>query len=179
MSRALAAAARTLLTAAVASTAVLLTAGSAFAAGGGIEIMPTPAKLIPLIALFALMIVPVNRLIIQPMLKVLDERDERIAGARARAGEIGKRADEVLRAYQASVGGAREEAESERRARLDQARGVQAERIGRERGEAEQRLAEARREVNEALEQARTGLRSQAEDLARQATERMLGRSLS
>ena len=47
-----------------------------------------------------------------------------------------------------------------------------------ERGEAETRIEQARGEVNTALEQARQSLARQAEELARQAAERMLGRSL-
>ena len=169
----------TVFVGALALAAAVFGAGPAFAAGGGIEIMPTPAKLLPLILLFVLMIVPVNRLIIQPMLSVLDERDARIAGARQRAAELEKRASEVLASCEASVATAREEAESDRRGTLDQARSAHAERVGRERGEAEARIAEARREVGSALEAARSGLQAEAQELARQAAERMLGRSLS
>lgn len=158
--------------------AVVSPAGHALAAGGGIEIMPSPAKLLPLIGLFALMIIPVNRLLIQPMLKVLDERDERIAGARSRAGEVGKRAEEVLAAYEGNVARARDEAEGERRGQLDQARSAHADRVGRERGDAEQRLEQARGEIRGALEQARGGLQAEAQQLAKQAAEKMLGRSL-
>lgn len=163
---------------AVVAAILVLPAGTALAAGGGIEIMPSLPKLIPLIALFALMIVPVNRLLIQPMLAVLDERDEKIAGARGRAAEVGKRADAVLASYESSVASAREEAEGERRGQLDQARSTQAERLGRERGDAESRLDQARSEIQTALDQARGGLRAEAEQLARQAAERMLGRGL-
>ena len=155
-----------------------LSAEPAQAAGGGIEILPDPARLLPLIALFVLMIVPVNHLIVKPLLSVLDEREARIAGSRQRAEELGQRAGEVLAGYEASVARAREEAETSRRSTLDEARTVHAERVASERGAAEQRTAEARREIAVALEQARTGLRTEAEALARQTAERMLGRSL-
>lgn len=155
-----------------------LAAQPALAAGGGIEIVPEAGKLVPLIVLFCLMVVPVNRLIIRPLLAVLDEREERIAGARARAAEVGARADEVLSSYEERVAAARAEAETERRATLDEARAAQAERVAGERGEAESHIEQARREVGEALAQARGGLQAQAEELARQAAERMLGRTL-
>lgn len=158
--------------------ASLLAASPALAAGGGIEIMPSPGRLIPLIVLFLLMVVPVNRLIIQPLLSVIDERESRIAGAQVRASQVGKRADDILQAYETRVAGARESAEDERRGALDEARHRQAQRVAEERGAAETRIEEARREIDGALEQARGELRSQAEGLARQAAERMLGRSL-
>ena len=99
----------TVFVGALALAAAVFGAGPAFAAGGGIEIMPTPAKLLPLILLFVLMIVPVNRLIIQPMLSVLDERDARIAGARQRAAELEKRA--ILEALRHTDGDKRKAAE--------------------------------------------------------------------
>jgi F0F1-type ATP synthase membrane subunit b/b' len=158
--------------------ASLALSAPALASGGGIEIMPEPGQLLPLMVLFVLMIVPVNRLIIRPLLSVLDERVQRIAGARARAGEVGKRAGEVLAACEASVRRARAEAEAERRGTLDQARAAQAARVAKERGEAEQRVERARNEVGAALTQARTRLHSDSQQLARQAAERMLGRNL-
>ncbi|MBW2313525.1 MAG: ATP synthase F0 subunit B [Deltaproteobacteria bacterium] len=171
MSRALAATSAALL------AALLLGAGPAHASDG-LVIVPDPAKLIPLMILFVLMIAPVNRLILQPLLAVLDERDERIAGARARAEQIAKRADETLASYEAHIATARAESELERRGTLEQARGRHAERVAEERGVGETRVAEARAEVATALEQARTQLEAQAGDLAKQAAERMLGRSL-
>jgi len=161
----------------LAALALALPAEPALAAGG-LEIMPTLDKLVPLIVLFVLMIVPVNRLILQPLLSVLDERDERIAGARARAGEIARRADETLAHYEERIAAARQEAEGERRGTLEVARGKSAERVAEARGEGEARVAEARRAAAAAREEARAQLESEARDLARQAAERMLGRSL-
>jgi F-type H+-transporting ATPase subunit b len=173
---------RAILMRATAATALvlasLLLSVPARAAGGGIEIMPDPGKLLPLVALFVLMIVPVNRLIIRPLLAVLDEREQRIAGSRARASEIAKRADQVLAGYEGSVARAREEAEVERRGTLDQARAAQTARVSREREEAERTLERARAEVGAALAQARTRLHADAQQLAEQAAERLLGRSL-
>jgi len=150
----------------------------ALASGGGIEIVPSAGRLIPLIVFFLLMIVPVNRLLLQPLLRVLDEREERIAGARARADSLGRDADAVLSSYEARIADVRGESELERRGTLDQARGRHGERVREARGDAELRIEAARRQVGAALEQARDQLHAEAETLARQAAERMLGRSL-
>jgi len=169
---------RAAATTATLSAVFVLAAGPAAAAGGGIEIMPSPDKIIPLIVLFLLMVVPVNRLILQPLLAVLDEREVRIAGAREHADEIARRADETLSSYEANIASARAEAEAERRATLEHARGRHAARVAEERGTGETLVAEARAEVALGLETARAQLQGQAEELARQAAEKMLGRSL-
>jgi F0F1-type ATP synthase membrane subunit b/b' len=157
---------------------VLATAQPALAAGGGIEIIPDPLKLVALILLFAAVVAPVNKLILQPMLGVLEERSERIDGTRDRAAAVAREADEVLGAYESGVARAREQAEAERRRIVDEARHAETRTLARERGDAEQQIEKARAEVDQALEQARAGLRSEARDLARQAAERVLGRSL-
>jgi len=150
----------------------------ALASGGGIEIVPSPGRLLPLIVFFLLMIVPVNRLLLRPLLAVLDEREERIAGTRDRADALGREAETVLAGYQARIAEVRGESELERRGTLDEARGRHGERVRDERAAAEARIAQARREVGAALDEARRQLQADAEGLARQAAERMLGRSL-
>jgi len=160
------------------AAAVALLASPALASEGGIEIMPSPGTLLPLIVLFLVMIVPVNRLLLQPLLAVLDEREARIAGARARAEEVARRADETLSGYESRIAGARAEAETERRGTLEQARGQHATRVAEERSAGEASIADARAQVAQALEGARAQLESQAQDLARQTAEKMLGRSL-
>jgi F-type H+-transporting ATPase subunit b len=158
---------------------LLLTSQPALAAGGGIEIVPDPLKLLLLMVLFAVVVAPVNRLILRPLLSVLDERAERIEGARARAAGVGKEADRVLEHYETAVGHAREQGEGERRRIVDEARHAETRTLARERGDAEQQLEQARGEIGQALEDARARLRRDAEQLAQQAAERVLGRSLS
>ena len=49
----------------------------------------------------------------------------------------------------------------------------------RAREDAEREIAQSQGELQASLEEARTGLRSTAEQLARQAAERILGRTVS
>jgi len=154
-------------------------AAHAAAGGGGLEIFPDPGVLLVLIALFLLLVWPLDRLLFKPLLAVLDERRQRIQGARTRADALAADADEVMRRYQGQVGEARTEAEAGRREVLDRARAEQTEVLNEARGEAEDRTRQARHEVAEALERARGQLRSDAEALAGEAASRLLGRSLS
>lgn len=149
------------------------------ATGGGLEIFPDPGVLLVLIALFLLLVYPLDRLLFKPLLAVLDERRERIQGARTRADALAGDADEVMRRYQGQVSEARTEAEVQRREVLDRGRAEQTQVMNEARRDAERRTAEARREVAEALESARTQLRRDAEGLAQHAASRLLGRTLS
>jgi F-type H+-transporting ATPase subunit b len=149
----------------------------AHAATESLEIFPDE-RIFYLIALFVLMVFPINKLLFHPIFRVLDERDARIEGARKRADEIGAQAEATLDRYRSAVRSAREEAESGRREQLEQARREQAELTGSVRNEAEVELNRAREEVAGALGDARSQLREQAQALAREAAARVLGRSL-
>ncbi len=156
----------------------LLLATPSAAAGGALEIFPD-VRFVYLLLLFVVMIFPVNKLLFAPLLRVLDERRERIEGARGRAEQIAKEADSVLAQYETAVRGATEEAEADRRSRVEAARREQVEATGSVRADAETRITAARDDVARMLEEARGELRGQAEELAREAASRVLGRPLS
>lgn len=174
-----------------AACAVLLST-AARAAEEGLQLMPdlpfaSVAKsigapygyeLVGLIALFVLLVAPANRLVFQPLFRVLDAREERIGGTRARARRLEEQAEAVLGRYEAALGETRAEAERERRSRLEQARAESQRASAEARGEAEGRIAQARVEVAASLEEARAALRSEAEGLARQVASQVLGRAL-
>jgi F-type H+-transporting ATPase subunit b len=157
-----------------------LGAPEAYAAEGGLEVFPRWFTELPvLIALFAVLILPVNAILLRPLLRVLDERSDRIEGARARAAEISARADEVLARYESTIAGARAQGERERRTVLERARQEQTDLTRAARAEAEGEIERARAEVGEALVAARGSLRDEAQALAVAAAGRILGRSLS
>lgn len=161
-----------------AAAAALLAATPAVAASGSLQIFPDPEVVGLLIVFFAILILPVNKLLFDPLLRVLDERREQIDGARARSDSVAKEADDILSRYEVALTTAREEAETDRRQRVEEARKEQgvASSAARERAEGE--LNAARGEVEQALTEARGQLRQQAELLAQEAASRVLGRSL-
>jgi F-type H+-transporting ATPase subunit b len=165
---------------AVGPIAVALAPAPVAAAEGGLEIFPDPGQLIVLIVLFLLLILPVNVLLLRPLLKVLDERSERIDGARQRASELSERAEELLTRYRAALHEARAAAEGDdRRVLVERAREEQGTFTREARAEAERDIEQARGEVISALDDARTSLRQRAEELARDAVARILGRALA
>ena len=157
--------------------AVVGIAAPAFAAGD-LVLIPEVPLLLALIVLFLILVVPVNTLLLQPLLRVLDEREERIDGTRNKADSLEREASEILERYESEVRAVREESEQQRRGVLDEARGQSTETTDAARATAEQQIDAARQEVNAALEQARGGLQSQARDLAQQAASQVLGRAL-
>lgn len=149
-------------------------------AAEGLVLEPDVKRTLPLlIVVFLLLIFPVNRLIFRPIFRVLDSRKDQIDGDRARAEMLSKQAEEVLARYERSVREVRQDAERDRRERLQTARSEMAQRTAEVRAGAERDFGRAREEITAALDQARASLRAQAEDLANEAAERILGRSIS
>jgi F-type H+-transporting ATPase subunit b len=129
--------------------------------------------------LFALLIVPTQRLLFTPVMRVLEERRARIEGGRERAGALSAKAEEMLRRYREAVREARDTAEQQRRSAVDEARLEQSRAVADARSAAEGKSASARAEIGRALADARSQLRREAELLAREAASRVLGRTLS
>lgn len=163
---------------AVAAGAVSLTPGMA-SASDGLNLIPDTFVMLGLMTAFIILIYPVNALLFKPIFAVLDARSERIEGARRRAEQLQREADEVTARYREAVRDVRQEAEHGRRAQLDEARSEQTSITSAARAQAEQELARTRGELRSAVDDARSSLRSQVEDLARQAAERIVGRELS
>jgi len=159
--------------------AMLLIAGPAHAAGGQLNLIPDPFRLFVMIVFFAVIIFPVNAILFQPMFRALDARDDEINGARKRAEKLEADASETLGRYQAAVRAEREAAELDRRRHLEAARDEQSQVTTAARAEAEREIEHARGELTRSLEEARATLRDGAQQLASEAAERILGRSVS
>jgi F-type H+-transporting ATPase subunit b len=147
-------------------------------AAGDLVLVPSPPLLVALIVLFALLVLPVNTLVFKPIFKILDEREARTTGTREQAEQIERDAQEILDRYEASVQAVRAEAEQTRRAALEAARSDSQGTANDARAEAEREIEQARNQIGNEFEAARTALRSQSQDLARQAASSVLGRVL-
>jgi len=163
---------------ALALLALLLAPTLAHAAEEGLVLVPRLDLLGALILLFVLLIFPVNQLLFKPLFRVLDAREEKIDGTRARARKLENDAEAILQRYERSVRETREEAERERRTLLEEVRAESQRQTAQARSEAEGTLTRARGDVSAALEEARATLRDGSRDLARQAASQVLGRAL-
>jgi F-type H+-transporting ATPase subunit b len=144
-----------------------------------LELMPDPLVTGILLVVFVLIIFPLNSLILKPLLKVMDEREEKIDGARNRADRVQGQAQEALDSYEEAIRIAHDGSLAERRRKLDVARSELHSITGSAKQQAERDLLRARDELMGSLGEARQSLRGSAEELAILVAERVLGRSLS
>ncbi len=142
-------------------------------------LLPDPTVLLVLLVVFVAVIFPLNRLIFQPLLQVMDAREERIDGARSRADEVQQQAEDALGRYRESIRSAHDEASAERRRRVIAAREQLAVITNQAKEEAAHEVARAREELSASVDEARNSLREAAGDLATLAAERILGRGLA
>jgi F-type H+-transporting ATPase subunit b len=157
---------------------LLAVAGPASASEGGLRLAPDWPILFALLVLFFVLIFPVNALIFRPVFRVFDEREERIEGTRRRAKKLAEDADEIVARYENAVREVREQAETDRRKRLEVARGEGGSEVAGARSAAEREIENARASIAVTLEATRTTLRGEAEALAREVAARVLGRAL-
>jgi F-type H+-transporting ATPase subunit b len=154
------------------------TARDAMASEGGLVLLPDPPVLVVLILFFAVLVPVINQLLLRPMLRVLDARAERTDGARRRAARLEEQVRDVVARYETSIREVRQSAEASRREVLEDARRRAGEETLAARSDAETELGRVRRELAETVGRARQGLRAQAQDLAREAAARVLGRAI-
>ena len=160
-------------------TLVALFAASPASASDSLELMPDLLVTGILLAAFVAIISPLNRLIFSPLFRVIDEREEKIEGARRRAESVQQQAQEALERYEDSIRAAHEAAVAERRRHIDAARAELASTTRRAKDEADRDIAQAGAELATSLDSARASLRAGARELADLVAERILGRRLS
>jgi F-type H+-transporting ATPase subunit b len=127
---------------------------------------------------FLVLIVILNRFLFKPILNVLDERKRKIQESEGSVKELEDRIAQQWEAYQRQLQGAKVSATVEKE-RL-KGEGLEAERslLDQVRTDMARSMEEARRRVQEEADKARASLRVQADDIAREIAQKILGRSL-
>ncbi len=143
-----------------------------------LQILPDLTLVIQ-IGLFLLFIWVMNALLFRPTLRVIEDRQERIEGARLRAGELQERIEETVAKHAAQIRDARMNGERER-ARLVQEATAEEERIA---SEGRERAARSTAEIREAIARdagvARGELEGRAREFAALIAEQVLGRRVA
>jgi F-type H+-transporting ATPase subunit b len=130
-------------------------------------------------ALFALLILVLKPLLLDPMLRVFTLREERTDGAKAEARALQERAAEILANYEKEVAKVRAEATVEREALRKQTAKLEAEIMTEGRAAADAIAQEGRRRIETEIASLQKDLEVQAHTLAREIGSRVLGRELS
>ncbi len=151
-------------------------AGPAHASG--LELIPDLGALLINFAVLLALIYPVNRLLLQPLVAVLVEREARTGGARARAEELVSETASRRETLEARLLAARAEAKGRRATLLAEAEAEERRLLDEARQAGRRELQEVREGIGRALEEARVGIAGDARGLAREAASRILGRTL-
>jgi F-type H+-transporting ATPase subunit b len=157
--------------------AVLATPASAHAAGS-LNLIPDGSVLAANFAVLLLLIWPVHRWLLRPLMQIARRREELSGGARERAAQVAAEAARL----EASVAASLQDAHLDARSRQGTIHGAGLAEERRLLQEARQAAAaeidEVRRGVAAELESARARLREDADDLAREVASKILGRDL-
>lgn len=150
----------------------------ASAQAADLNLIPDAVSVATNVALFLLLIYPVNRLLVSPLLRVLDERAERTSGALAQSERLAEQSRAARTDLDARLAEARSRAQARRLAILSDAEAEERAILEAARTEAVGNVETVRRAVSAELADARTGLESEARSLAREVATRLLGRAL-
>jgi F-type H+-transporting ATPase subunit b len=147
-------------------------------AADGLNLFPQ-AELVALnVVLFLLLIWPVNRLLVQPLLRVLDERERRTAGAESEVEALRTSARDARKALEAGMIDARGRAQARRTAILAAGETDEHAVLDAARNDAQAAIDSVRAAVESELAGARAALEADTRALARDAATRILGRPL-
>jgi F-type H+-transporting ATPase subunit b len=119
-----------------------------------------------------------DRIIFKPFLGLLDERERRTEGAKAETAALIEDAERLRAEYESGMAKAQEEAEAVKEAILVDARRSREQLLTQAREEAGKMMERSRGEIRIELQKARELVLREAEAIARQMTETILGRRL-
>jgi F-type H+-transporting ATPase subunit b len=119
-----------------------------------------------------------DRIIFRPFLRLLDERERRTEGAKAETAALIEDAERLRAEYESGMAKAQEEAAAVKEAILVDARRSREQLLTQAREEAGKMMERSRGEIRIELQKAREVVLREAEAIARQMTEKILGRRL-
>jgi F-type H+-transporting ATPase subunit b len=131
------------------------------------------------IVLFVLLFLVLKPVLFDPMLRLIEEREKRIDGAKSEAKQMYAEADAKMAKYEEELSAVKREAGAERdRLRAEGAK-EEAIILAKVRGETTKLVEEGRTRIGNESAVLRTELDGQAQQLAREIVTRVLGREVS
>ncbi len=117
-----------------------------------------------------------NRILFRPFLTLLSERERRTEGVKAQTASLMEEAERMRAAYEGGIAKAREEGGRAKEAILTDARQARERLLAQARDEAGKILQQARYEIQGELQRGKAFAAREAEGIARQMAEKILGR---
>jgi F-type H+-transporting ATPase subunit b len=163
---------------AAAAHATSLPAGVLAMSGGGVRIDIDPLSVAVQMLVFAALIVVLKPLLLDPVLRVLEEREKRTDGARAEARRMQEEAGELLRQYERELDRVRQVASEERERLRAETTELEAEILKSAHQAAAEILEEGRQRIEKEINAMRFGLGRESERIAGEMAARVLGREV-
>ena len=136
-------------------------------------------SLVAQIVLFLILWSILRRVLFGPVGRLMAERDRRTEGAQSEARSMLEEGKELQERYDAAIGKARAEGEAIKAEIRDEALKARNVILSQGRDAATEKIQEIREEVRTELEEARRVASANADALARQMAEKVLGRTLN
>jgi F-type H+-transporting ATPase subunit b len=130
-------------------------------------------------AFFVIMFVVLGRFMFRPYLKMRDERDKGIEGARKEARHMEESANKIVAEYDAQLNRAKVRGAEERTRLRGEAAIRERQLLGAARDEAQKVLGEARAKIAGEAATAKKGLELQSTVLAKQMAQKIVGREVA
>jgi F-type H+-transporting ATPase subunit b len=128
------------------------------------------------IASFLLFWFLLNKILFRPFLELLAERERRTEGFKAQAASLAEEVERLRAAYESGIAKAREEGDRAKAAILADGRLAREHLLAQARDEAGKILQQARDEIQGELQRGKAFAAREAEGIARQMAEKILGR---
>jgi F-type H+-transporting ATPase subunit b len=141
------------------------------------EIFPN-WTLIPIILIILTLVFTLNRLLFRPLGKVLEERHQKIEGARLEAEQIRISSQEKAQEFDRKLRDARREADQQIAEVKTAAVGEKNEVVAHQREETQRMLAESKADLRAKTEEAQRKLQSEAQQFANQIAAQILKRPI-
>jgi F-type H+-transporting ATPase subunit b len=130
------------------------------------------------VVIFVLLILILRPLLIEPVLRIFEERERRTSGARAEARQMQERTGELLRRYETEYERVRQLTAQERdKMRVELAR-LEAQLIGDAREAAKQIVTQGRLKIEQEVQAVRFDLGAQSEQIGVDLARAVLGREI-
>ncbi len=136
------------------------------------------ATVLAQIVVFVLLLLVLKPLVFDPMLKLFEEREKRILGAKLQARKLDEASAGALSKYEAEMQKARAAGNAERDKLRAQGAKQESDILGQVREATAKTLEQGRGRLHGELASARTALKGQADVLARELASRVLGRQV-
>ena len=163
------------LTGALSSSAHSLSGG---ALEGGVDV-DFDATVFVQVAMFVILLIVLKPLLFTPMLKLFEEREKRIDGAKLQARKMDEKSAGALTKYEAAMAEARAKANAERETLRGEGMKAEAELLAKVRVATAMMLDKGRTSALEEASHTRRELAGEATQIAKELASRVLGREVS